>query len=181
MSHTPSSHFLSHAACWILRLLSAASVLVCLESMGVWQYSYLLDRAEWSRTTGNGSRDVVESVIIEQGEIEYYRSDRKWRRPSINWGSKEHEWHREYLAYPYDVPPTFVFWRQAGIVEVRVPLWAVSIVSAVLPIVMMCRFLKSLLRVRRQALGLCEYCGYDLRATPGRCPECGMVPRLGKE
>jgi hypothetical protein len=41
---------------------------------------------------------------------------------------------------------------------------------AVLPALWLWRFI---LARRKRRHGLCLVCGYDLRATPGRCPECG--------
>ena len=53
-----------------------------------------------------------------------------------------------------------------------VPCWALLLVFGVLPATWYVR--RRRVRHRRLA-GLCPSCGYDLRATPGRCPECGAV------
>jgi hypothetical protein len=51
-----------------------------------------------------------------------------------------------------------------------VPYWALLLVAAVAP----GKLARGRYRAyRRSRRGLCAGCGYDLRATPGRCPECG--------
>jgi hypothetical protein len=35
---------------------------------------------------------------------------------------------------------------------------------------------RAILQFRQRPKGHCQNCGYDLRATPERCPECGKIP-----
>ncbi len=55
---------------------------------------------------------------------------------------------------------------------ISVPLWLILLVTAPLSI---CWIVNA--RGLRQPgrSGFCAHCGYDLRATPDRCPECGNV------
>lgn len=57
-------------------------------------------------------------------------------------------------------------------VGLGMPDWLVAIVL-VLPSL---PWLLSRRRKRSTTAGLCPACGYDLRATPHRCPECGTIP-----
>ena len=51
--------------------------------------------------------------------------------------------------------------------------WLAALLLAVPPALWLHRYLQ---RRRTARAGLCPSCGYDLRATPDRCPECGTIP-----
>jgi len=71
-------------------------------------------------------------------------------------------------------------WRQSNYLGIQywqevlaIPYWCPICIFAILPLSM---FLRALKRRRRITTGTCKNCGYDLRATPERCPECGTIP-----
>jgi len=60
--------------------------------------------------------------------------------------------------------------------SVAIPFWFV-ISATVLPATSFVRRVTQTIRARnRRRHGRCERCGYDLRGTPDRCPECGDAP-----
>ncbi len=54
---------------------------------------------------------------------------------------------------------------------VILPYWFVIAITFGLPVYAVVRRRRSF-----NSIGMCKVCGYDLRATPERCPECGTVP-----
>jgi hypothetical protein len=76
----------------------------------------------------------------------------------------------------WDIPFVVSYERRYAWIDfslIRISCWLVAALSVPLPLarIQVRRRLRE-----RERCGLCRACGYDLRATPDRCPECGAVP-----
>ena len=75
------------------------------------------------------------------------------------------------------------FGGQSGsltILHQRLSLWWIAVLTAVLPATWAARRMPWRRWFGPRPPGLCPRCGYDLRATPDRCPECGAIPSAAK-
>jgi hypothetical protein len=95
--------------------------------------------------------DFLEDLSQESDDV-----DASWQRGGFAWHGRRNV--RLGVRYGFAVAP----------------FWGVAAATAVLPLGWTALRWRSRVRGRRRMrLGLCPTCGYDVRATPERCPECG--------
>jgi hypothetical protein len=66
-------------------------------------------------------------------------------------------------------------WISYGHAYLAVRAWPLVVLWSIMPALWLMASRRRI-RAARRNHGLCLTCGYDLRATPERCPECGAVP-----
>jgi hypothetical protein len=91
------------------------------------------------------------------------------------WSAQWGQFGAQRFAFQYKVnlPQTMV--TVAGSKAVlAMPHWLLAALALALPSVV--AIVRIRFALRKMRAGFCAHCGYDLRATPERCPECGAVP-----
>jgi hypothetical protein len=167
----------------LLNGLTVLSLVLALALAGLWVRSYWLadslhwvgvvEPGGWGRLLGLdcGGGGAAIHVGAYAGSTERYGAPGRWRWQSRDarpvdyaggsWGQR--------LGFKYASQRGGDFrWR-----AVVFPLWVPTVLFAALPLARGAMFVRRRRRVRG---GHCVKCGYDLRATPERCPECGAVP-----
>jgi hypothetical protein len=158
---------------------AAVSVLICVACVAMWVRSYrTADAWGWAWTKGavqagtaHGRLRVSELRLLDESRygppwfqhVSYpARMDPPTGRLPARLSNLGFGYERTHVARNHDAR------------VVLVPLWVIFVATAALPgrwVVLQRRRA----RERRAGHVPCPKCGYDLRATPERCPECGTA------
>lgn len=187
----------------LLNALTSASLLLCLATVALWARSYRSADEAWRRwgyASEGGVTHCADNVVSLNGKVGL-----DWRRAewpvattvlTTPWQLKSDPAARDADLGAWITDRGGNGWSWAtfggGIQRVRVegpgyprlvytqvvlPYWLLAAATAPLPAGRLLLGIGRMSRRRRRArLHLCRSCGYDLRATPDRCPECGAAP-----
>jgi hypothetical protein len=179
---------------WLINILSALSLLLCIAIAVVWVRSYYKqDDINIYRTSHQIYLSSYRGAIVfELGRQEWHGKliGATWKVSSSGAGLAGDaymanlavsQWQHTLLTHIELLGLGFLRfqdqYRPGGSkfdrTMVRVPHWSLLSVSAPLPLIWLWRRHR---QQKRPRLGLCPSCGYDLRATPNHCPECGHEP-----
>jgi len=153
------------------------SMLLCLACIGVWIRSRLaFDYFTWTYRLAGDDRTI--SLMLNYGTVEI--SWLKWSGTPASQGFPDFQGfrHAVHVAEPaYD--HAFGWFADVSHIRaikgVHVPIWSTVVAFGLWPMAWALRF-KEVRRRWRVNRGHCHACGYDLRATPNKCPECGTIP-----
>ena len=162
----------------LINLLTILSLLLCVAVAALWGRGYWAsDQLDLVAVRPSGSRLALWFRSGRGGlgltVVTYPAALIKSTRPS--WRSTEPQYGGAkwaevgYGGFGFYLAALSDAAGSVRLIGVCVPAPLVLLSSAVLPVlhVRRCR--------RRDRAGLCPQCGYDLRATPDRCPECGTA------
>ncbi|MDB5173458.1 MAG: hypothetical protein JWN51_2231 [Phycisphaerales bacterium] len=167
----------------LLTPLSALSLLLCVGVCVLWVRSY--GHWEWAAYQDRGGRTFT--VTSRLGAAVFDVTD-GWPPGIVAAPFRVHSGPLYASSLP---PPNRWYWLGLGFDRATqsigvsgTPLWTGTATSAslVVPHGFLCLLTAYApasrawgLYRRRVRPGLCSSCGYDLRASPDRCPECGTV------
>jgi hypothetical protein len=119
---------------------------------------------------------VAEQDVLHRIAYEYYAMTQGWSSRGYvgNWTPTP---YRRMIA-DFDIEYINTLLnpvRGGGFWLLYVPVWLVVAFLMILPIV---ETSSIWIKRRSRIAGKCATCGYDLRATPDRCPECGEILKI---
>lgn len=131
------------------------------------QFAIVPNRVEWTRTERAEvvTRTLNPMLADRPPKVLASGFDKAWRRPAREPPSPRVAWRRPWPVYHRDARP--------GVAEhvVSVPLAWPTLAFLAPPTLAIALAWRR--RRRAARVGLCRVCGFDLRASPERCPECG--------